>query len=120
LSTFPIDVSTWKDFYPDAAELVGDNHPKPRGKPVVLSCFVDSDHEILPRMTKILPMMMTHQWTRSAMVLVRHKEAKAKESAKFLQLRSILVTTRMTMLLYQDLKRTSSHSPIARSTNEND
>jgi hypothetical protein len=34
----------WSEFYPDAAELIAPNRPKPLGKPVTMSCFVDADH----------------------------------------------------------------------------
>ncbi len=34
----------WKDFYGDVSEAIPDNAPEPRGKPVILRCFVDSDH----------------------------------------------------------------------------
>ena len=33
-----------KEFYPDAEEKIPPNAPKPRGKPVQINCFVDSDH----------------------------------------------------------------------------
>ena len=33
-----------KDFYVDAGEEITPNAPKPRGKPVQINCFVDSDH----------------------------------------------------------------------------
>jgi hypothetical protein len=34
----------WTSFYGDVKEAIPPNAPKPRGKPVVLRCFVDSDH----------------------------------------------------------------------------
>jgi len=34
----------WKEFYPDAAELLSPRQPPPRGKPVVVSCFCDANH----------------------------------------------------------------------------
>jgi hypothetical protein len=34
----------WSEFYPDATEAIPENMPKPRGKEVVMSCFVDADH----------------------------------------------------------------------------
>lgn len=34
----------WSEHYPDAAEAIPDNIPGERGKPVVMSCFVDADH----------------------------------------------------------------------------
>ncbi|KAI2504183.1 Reverse transcriptase (RNA-dependent DNA polymerase) [Fragilaria crotonensis] len=34
----------WSEFYPDAAEAISENMPKPRGKEVVMFCFVDADH----------------------------------------------------------------------------
>ena len=34
----------WSKFYPDATEAIPQNIPAPRGKEVVLTCFVDADH----------------------------------------------------------------------------
>ena len=34
----------WSEFYPGAEESIPPNAPKPQGKPVVTSCFVDADH----------------------------------------------------------------------------
>jgi hypothetical protein len=34
----------WRDFYPEAQEAIPLNAPLPRGKPVIMSCFVDADH----------------------------------------------------------------------------
>jgi hypothetical protein len=34
----------WRAFYPDAEEALPTNAPQPRGKAVVMSCFVDADH----------------------------------------------------------------------------
>jgi hypothetical protein len=34
----------WWDFYGDVAEELPPNMPKPRGQPVVVSCFVDANH----------------------------------------------------------------------------
>ena len=34
----------WTEFYPDAAEAIPGNMPSPRGKHVVMTCFVDADH----------------------------------------------------------------------------
>ncbi len=34
----------WHDFYPDAKEAIPMNAPEPRGKPIIVSCFVDADH----------------------------------------------------------------------------
>ncbi len=34
----------WKDFYPDAQEIIPDNAPEPRGKPVQINLFVDASH----------------------------------------------------------------------------
>ena len=34
----------WSEFYPDAMEAIPDNMPEPRGKEVLMSCFVDADH----------------------------------------------------------------------------
>jgi hypothetical protein len=37
-------VCDWSEYYPDAQETIPHNMPKPRGKAVVMSCFVDADH----------------------------------------------------------------------------
>jgi hypothetical protein len=34
----------WKEYYPGAKEAIPPNMPKPRGKPVSTTCFVDADH----------------------------------------------------------------------------
>jgi hypothetical protein len=34
----------WRDFYGDVIEELPPNMPKPRGQPVVVSCFVDANH----------------------------------------------------------------------------
>jgi hypothetical protein len=34
----------WTDFYGDVKEVIPPNAPPPRGKSVVISCFVDADH----------------------------------------------------------------------------
>jgi hypothetical protein len=34
----------WQEFYPDAKEELPPNMPEPRGKPVVVQCFVDANH----------------------------------------------------------------------------
>ena len=34
----------WTDFYGNVKEAVPDNAPEPRGKPIILRAFVDSDH----------------------------------------------------------------------------
>jgi hypothetical protein len=34
----------WKEFYPDAQEIVPPNAPEPLGTPITVSCFVDADH----------------------------------------------------------------------------
>ena len=34
----------WKEFYPEAAELIPPNAPESRGRGVVTTCFVDADH----------------------------------------------------------------------------
>ena len=34
----------WADFYPDAKEVIPPDLPEPRGKPVQITEFVDSDH----------------------------------------------------------------------------
>jgi hypothetical protein len=34
----------WSDFYADASEKIPPNAPEPRGKPVNMYCFCDSDH----------------------------------------------------------------------------
>ena len=33
-----------KELYPDATEEIPPNAPKPRGRPLQISCFVDADH----------------------------------------------------------------------------
>jgi hypothetical protein len=35
---------TWRKFYPDAEEAIPPNLPKPRGKEVPTTCFVDANH----------------------------------------------------------------------------
>lgn len=37
-------INTMKEFYPDAKEELPPNAPEPRGNPVQVNCFVDSDH----------------------------------------------------------------------------
>ena len=37
-------VCDWSEYYPDAKEAVPKDMPKPRGRFVVMSCFVDADH----------------------------------------------------------------------------
>lgn len=37
-------IKAMQDFYPDAREPIPTNCPEPRGKPVQINCFVDSDH----------------------------------------------------------------------------
>ena len=34
----------WSEYYPDAAEAIPKDMPKPRGRAVIMSCFVDADH----------------------------------------------------------------------------
>jgi Reverse transcriptase (RNA-dependent DNA polymerase) len=34
----------WSQYYPDAAEAIPHNIPRPRGKDVVVSCYCDADH----------------------------------------------------------------------------
>ena len=34
----------WTDFYGDVKEAIPDNAPEPRGKPIILRAFADSDH----------------------------------------------------------------------------
>jgi hypothetical protein len=34
----------WRDFYPDAQEVIPTNAPETRGNAIVMSCFVDADH----------------------------------------------------------------------------
>jgi hypothetical protein len=34
----------WSEYYPDAAEAILKDVPKPRGRAVIVSCFVDADH----------------------------------------------------------------------------
>ena len=35
----------WTDFYGDVNEAIPDNAQEPRGKPIILRAFVDSDHK---------------------------------------------------------------------------
>ena len=42
--TSPWIDSDWTDFYPDAKEELPPDMPKPRGKYVTITCFVDADH----------------------------------------------------------------------------
>ena len=37
-------IHDWQEFYHDAKELIPPNAPEPRGNPVQMNCFVDSDH----------------------------------------------------------------------------
>ena len=37
-------IAAMKDMYPDAVEDLPPNAPPPRGNPVEINCFVDSDH----------------------------------------------------------------------------
>ena len=41
-SLFP--KANWAEFYPDAKEELPPKMPEPRGKPVMVECFVDADH----------------------------------------------------------------------------
>ena len=34
----------WSKYYPDAKEAIPENMPEPRGRPVMMTCFVDADH----------------------------------------------------------------------------
>ena len=34
----------WSEYYPDAVEAIPRDVPKPQGKAVMCSCFVDADH----------------------------------------------------------------------------
>jgi hypothetical protein len=34
----------WSKYYPEAKEAIPENMPEPRGKPVLMTCFVDADH----------------------------------------------------------------------------
>ena len=34
----------WTDFYGEVKEVIPDNAPEPRGKPIILRAFMDSDH----------------------------------------------------------------------------
>ena len=43
-SSSPNGTDDWKDFYPDAEELIPMNMPKPQGFSVKISCYVDADH----------------------------------------------------------------------------
>jgi hypothetical protein len=38
------DYDSWKEFYPDASEDMPDNMPKPYGKKVRITCYVDANH----------------------------------------------------------------------------
>ncbi len=40
----PFPVMDWKEFYGDVTESIPSNTPKPLGKPVDVSMFVDSNH----------------------------------------------------------------------------
>ena len=42
MRTFP--QANWTDFHGDGKEAIPDNAPEPRGKPIILRAFVDSDH----------------------------------------------------------------------------
>jgi hypothetical protein len=44
LSNFHFTKADWTEFYRDAAEQIPANAPTPRGKPVEITCFVDTDH----------------------------------------------------------------------------
>jgi hypothetical protein len=37
-------VCDWLEFYPDSREAIPPNAPEPRGKAVIISCFVDASH----------------------------------------------------------------------------
>ena len=37
-------ICDWSEYYPNAAENIPRDMPTARGKPVVMSCFVDADH----------------------------------------------------------------------------
>ena len=34
----------WTDFYGDVKEAIPDNAPEPRGKPIIMRAFVDSEN----------------------------------------------------------------------------
>jgi hypothetical protein len=38
------ETADWTEFYADATEAIPPNAPEPRGKAIVISCFVDADH----------------------------------------------------------------------------
>jgi hypothetical protein len=38
------EIADWTEFYANAKEPIPPNAPEPRGKAVVISCFVDADH----------------------------------------------------------------------------
>ena len=40
----PQDPEVWKEFYPDAEEMLPPNAPTPRGLKVKISCYIDADH----------------------------------------------------------------------------
>ena len=37
-------IQDWSKYYPEAKEAIPENMPEPRGKPVMMTCFVDADH----------------------------------------------------------------------------
>jgi hypothetical protein len=39
-----VPTTAWRDFYGDVAEELPPNMPKPKGKGVVITCFVDANH----------------------------------------------------------------------------
>ena len=44
-SCFPqVPIDEWKEFYGDVAEELPVKMPKPQGRPVTVTCFVDADH----------------------------------------------------------------------------
>ena len=40
----PVDIERWREFYPEAVEFIPLDTPKPLGRPIVMSAFVDADH----------------------------------------------------------------------------
>jgi len=43
-SSLTYKLEDWVDFYPDAKEEIPSDMPKPRGKPVTITAYVDADH----------------------------------------------------------------------------
>lgn len=43
-SKYEVEQQDWSEFYPDATEDLPPDMPEPRGKPIRITCFKDSDH----------------------------------------------------------------------------